>query len=118
MLFKASVAVLLLHILGAVATWTAYEEYLANLPSKAEAKRPKITFEPNQPWKPLPDSPPRHKTCEVKSHNDLQTDDSKYILNALRKCNNGGKVLFPRGQTYVIGKALNMQFLEHVDLGT
>ena len=47
----------------------------------------------------------------------MKTDDSAYILEALHKCNNGGKVVFPIGRTYVIGKAINMQFLEHVDIG-
>ena len=53
----------------------------------------------------------------MKSHNDLETDDSAYVLDALHKCNNGGKVVFPAGRTYVIGKPLDMKFLKHVDIG-
>jgi galacturan 1,4-alpha-galacturonidase len=46
----------------------------------------------------------------------MKTDDSAYILSALHKCNNGGRVVFPIGRTYVIGKPLEMQFLKHVDI--
>lgn len=47
----------------------------------------------------------------------MKTDDSAYILEALHECNHGGKVVFPIGTTYVIGKAMDMQFLKHVDIG-
>lgn len=47
----------------------------------------------------------------------MKTDDSAYVLEALKECNDGGRVVFPVGRTYVIGKPLDMQFLEHVDLG-
>lgn len=118
MLFKSILATALLQLLGVQATWTAYEEYLSSIPSKADGKRPEISFEPNQPWEAFPESPARHKTCKVKSHDDMKTDDSAYILDALHECNHGGRVVFPAGKTYVIGKALNMQFLKHVDVGT
>lgn len=101
----------------ALATWTAYEEYLSSIPTKQDASRPALSYSPNEPWKPLPWSPARHKTCRVKSHDDMVTDDSKYILDALHECNHGGRVVFPPGKSYVIGKALNMQFLKHVDIG-
>ena len=116
MAFKLWLAILF-HACTALATWTAYEEYLANLPSTGDSERPHITYEPNKPWQPLPSSPPRSKTCEVKSHDDMKTDDSQYIMDALHECNNGGRVLFPVNRTYVIGKAIDMQFLQHVDLG-
>ena len=117
MVSRLSIVTILLQAFGAIATWTAYEEYVANPPSKAESKRPEMSFDPNQPWEAFPSSPARHKTCKVKSHDDMKTDDSAYILDALNKCNNGGRVVFPSGTTYVIGKAINMQFLKHVDLG-
>lgn len=47
----------------------------------------------------------------------MKTDDSQYILEALNECNNGGTVIFPEYWTYVIGTALNMTFLKHVDIG-
>ncbi|KXL49328.1 MAG: glycoside hydrolase family 28 protein [Acidomyces sp. 'richmondensis'] len=46
----------------------------------------------------------------------MKTDDSQYILEALNECNNGGTVIFPEYWTYVIGTALNMTFLKHVDI--
>ncbi|KKA19006.1 Polygalacturonase [Rasamsonia emersonii CBS 393.64] len=36
------------------------------------------------------------------------------LLSALKECNNGGKVVFDK--QYVIGTALDLQFLKHVDL--
>ncbi|EMC99596.1 glycoside hydrolase family 28 protein [Baudoinia panamericana UAMH 10762] len=125
MLFRASIVALLLNVLGATATWSAYQEYLANLPaslptSKAVAKhpspRPAFGFHPNPPFAPFPHSPSRSKVCYVQSHNDMKTDDSAYILAALNQCNNGGTVIFPVNTTYVIGTALNLTFLQHIDI--
>lgn len=109
-------AFFLIQWLGVLGTWTAYEEYLSSIPTSQDAKRPVLSFSPNQPWEPLPTSPARHRTCNVKSHDDMHTDDSAHILDALHKCNNGGRVVFTAGTTYVIGKAINME-LNHVDLG-
>lgn len=117
MAWKTAFTALSLLVLPCLATQSAYEEYLASIPSKAELARPEIAFDGHQPYQPLPESPKRHKTCKVKSHDDMKTDDSEYILKALHKCNNGGKVVFPAGKTYVIGKALDLQFLQHVDIG-
>ncbi|KAK4504503.1 hypothetical protein PRZ48_005419 [Zasmidium cellare] len=119
MLLNGYIAALLLLCSTVSATWTAYKEYISTLPkhlSKRPSPRPESSFNPNEPWKPLPPSPPRHKTCYVKSHDDLKTDDSKYILNALHECNNGGHVVFPQGTTYVVGTALDLQFLKHIDI--
>ncbi|KAK4543344.1 Exopolygalacturonase X-1 [Oleoguttula mirabilis] len=119
MLFKTSVVALLLHALGASATWLAYEEYVSRLPktlSKHQGTRPKIAFEPKQPYSAFPKSPARTRDCYVQSHNDGKTDDSAYILSAVNKCNNGGHVIFPQGTTYVIGTALNFTDLKHIDI--
>lgn len=62
------------------------------------------------------DSPTRTQTCIAESHNDGSTDDSDYILQAVNACNHGGHVIFPREQTYVIGKALNLTHLTNIDL--
>ncbi|KAK5701219.1 Exopolygalacturonase X-1 [Elasticomyces elasticus] len=119
MRFQTSFAAVLLNTLGATATWTAYQEYLSGLPahvSKHQSPRPAITFKPKQPFEKFPKSPSRGRTCYVQSHNDLKTDDSPYILDAVNKCNNGGRVIFPQGTTYVIGTALDLSHLEHVDI--
>lgn len=71
---------------------------------------------PHRPFKPLPTSAPRTRTCHVASHGHGQ-DDSANVLAALKKCNNGGKVVFDADKTYTIGTALDMTFLKHVDLG-
>ncbi|GIZ41876.1 hypothetical protein CKM354_000516500 [Cercospora kikuchii] len=112
---------LVLQALSVTATWTAYKEYLDSLPKKLSKRpspspRPKISFDSVQPYRPLPSAGKRTKTCYVKSHDDLKTDDSKYILDALKKCNHGGHVVFPQGTTYVIGQALDLTFLDQVDL--
>ncbi|KNG87456.1 putative extracellular exo-polygalacturonase [Aspergillus nomiae NRRL 13137] len=70
---------------------------------------------PKPPFRPLPASSPRNKTCHVHSNGD-GTDDAPYILSALKQCNNGGKVVFDEDKEYTIGTALDMTFLKHVDL--
>ncbi|KAF2216812.1 glycoside hydrolase family 28 protein [Cercospora zeae-maydis SCOH1-5] len=112
---------LVLQALSVTATWTAYREYFDNLPKKLPKRprpspRPKIRFDGVQPYQSLPSPSRRTKTCFVESHDDLRTDDSEYIIDALNKCNHGGHVVFPRGTTYVIGTALDLTFLDHVDL--
>ncbi|CAK3748229.1 Exopolygalacturonase X-1 [Lecanosticta acicola] len=46
----------------------------------------------------------------------MTTDDSEYILAALESCNEGGHVVFPAGVTYVVGTALDLTFLKHIDI--
>lgn len=50
------------------------------------------------------------------SHNDGKTDDSPAILQTLEQCNEGGHVVFPAGVNYLIGTALDLRFLCHIDL--
>ncbi|KAI6859259.1 Exopolygalacturonase [Hortaea werneckii] len=119
MQLKTTLAALLSLSLGVNATWDAYEEYLSNLPahpSKHHGKRPDTCFEPKKPFREWPKPPFRGKHCYVKSHNDMKTDDSEYILEAIDKCNDGGHVIFPQGTTYVTGQALNLTYLKHIDL--
>lgn len=116
MRWKASLAALTPLALPCVATQSAYDEYLASVPSKAELARPEIKFDGHRPFQPLPESPRRHKVCKVESHDDMKTDDSPYIMEALHKCNDGGKVIFPAGKTYVIGTAMDLQ-LKNIDIG-
>lgn len=120
MQLKTSLAALLSLGLGASATWDAYEEYLSYLPARTferHGHRPKISFEPKRPFGHIPHSPSRGRHCYVKSHNDMKTDDSPYILEAIDKCNDGGHVIFPQGHTYVIGTALDLTYLKNIDLG-
>lgn len=72
---------------------------------------------PHHPFKPLPASSARTKTCHVASHGHGK-DDASNIMAALKKCNNGGKVVFDADTTYTVGTAMDMTFLKHVDLGT
>ena len=72
---------------------------------------------PHHPFHPLPPTHHRQKTCHVQSHGD-GSDDSKFIMSALKKCNNGGKVVFDADKHYTIGTALDLTFLKHVDLGS
>ncbi|RAL16148.1 putative extracellular exo-polygalacturonase [Aspergillus homomorphus CBS 101889] len=70
---------------------------------------------PHKPFQPLPTSKSRSKTCHVHSHGD-GSDDSEYILSAIKQCNNGGKVVFDANKEYTIGTALDLTFLKHIDL--
>ena len=118
--------------LGLCAVWVfasptldAYMSYEARIPGNFSAHEPKPAPprapSARPPFGRLPDgssphSPSRTKVCYVQSNDDLVTDDSEYILQALKECNDGGHVVFPKGTTYLIGTALDLTFLSHVDL--
>jgi galacturan 1,4-alpha-galacturonidase len=85
--------------------------------SETNPQRPSISCTPKVPAKPLPSHSPRTATCKVESHNDGITDDSSYIISAFHSCNHGGHVVFNTGLTYVIGTALDLTFLNHIDIG-
>ncbi|KAE8351579.1 putative exopolygalacturonase X [Aspergillus coremiiformis] len=70
---------------------------------------------PKPPFRPLPDSPPRTKTCHVKANKNGK-DDAPNILSALKECNNGGHVIFDKDTEYTVATAMDMTFLNHVDL--
>lgn len=80
------------------------------------SKRPNHVVGPHHPSKPLPASPDRTKTCIIQAHGN-GTDDSANILKAIKECNNGGHVVFPKNQKFTIGTALDLRFLNHIDLG-
>jgi galacturan 1,4-alpha-galacturonidase len=111
----------LLQASGTFATWTAYQEYVQSHSTGSvrthESDRPSLSYSPKRPYKKMHSSPKREKKCVVKSHNDFKTDDSSYVLQAVKKCNDGGHVLFPEGTTYVIGTALDLTGLKHIDIG-
>jgi galacturan 1,4-alpha-galacturonidase len=121
MLFQPLVAATLLSAISVVAspTWSAQQEYPESPPkslSKHQGARPKTAFSPKQPFKPFPSSAPRDRVCYVSSHDDGVTDDSEYILSAIDKCNPGGHVVFSQDKRYLIGTALNLINLNHIDL--
>ncbi|KAH7092516.1 pectin lyase fold/virulence factor [Paraphoma chrysanthemicola] len=78
------------------------------------SKRPHHPIAPHH-IKPIPTSPERTKTCVLKAQGN-GTDDSANILKAIKKCNNGGHVIFPKDQKFTIGTALDLTFLKHIDL--
>jgi galacturan 1,4-alpha-galacturonidase len=84
--------------------------------SESLFQRPRIAVAPHSAFKAFPFSPARHKTCHVKSHGNGR-DDSKYILQAFRKCSPGGHVVFDKDKVYTIGKAMDIRFLKRVDVG-
>lgn len=54
------------------------------------------------------------KVCTVKA-NGNQIDDVPNILKAFHTCGNGGKIIFPEGQSYWIATRLN-PILKNVDI--
>jgi galacturan 1,4-alpha-galacturonidase len=46
------------------------------------------------------------QTCTVTALGDGQ-DDSANILKAFEKCNNGGTVVFPKGENYFVATVMN-----------
>lgn len=77
---------------------------------------------PSPPGGSCPKPPPGHhghhghQVCPVKCEGSGQ-DDSKNILEALHKCNNGGRVVFEKSNEYTIGTALDLTFLNNIDIG-
>ncbi|KAI1320146.1 polygalacturonase [Xylariaceae sp. FL0255] len=81
--------------------------------SEPAISRPNIKPHPFNSGRPLPVSPPRTKRCAVPAKGNGQ-DDAPHILSALHECNNGGTVVLDKN--YTIATALDLTFLEHVDL--
>ncbi|KAL9115685.1 MAG: hypothetical protein Q9227_000053 [Pyrenula ochraceoflavens] len=104
----------------ATATYAPLAQYRKDHPrvSRHPSSRPSVQCSPKSPGSPPPTSAQRNGTiCYVQSHNDSVTDDSPYILDAINKCNNGGHVVFTEGTEYIIGTALDLTFLKHIDIG-
>ncbi|OBT97766.1 Exopolygalacturonase [Pseudogymnoascus verrucosus] len=80
------------------------------------SSRPNVKCHPHKPHVPPPSPAARHKVCYAKSHGDGKTDDTPYIMKALHDCNNGGHVVFREGVQYFIGTAMDLTFLNHIDL--
>ena len=105
----------------ATPTWQAFDQWAQGHGGKTTpdhtSPRPSLDCQPKHPSKPPPSPPSRNKVCYVPSHNDSVTDDSHYILDTLHDCNNGGHVVFKEGLKYTIGTALDLTFLNHIDIG-
>ena len=123
MLFQLSIIFAIALAAPAIAnpTWQALQAWSdgpRGRPSPDHTSpRPSVSCHPKSPSKPPPCPPPRNKVCYVRSHNDGVTDDSAYILDALHSCNYGGHVVFREGLKYTIGTALDLTFLNHIDIG-
>jgi len=66
-----------------------------------------ITSAFSSPWGPAPKRPANYgNTCTVQALGD-EKDDTPQILKAFEECNNGGTVVFPEDQNYLIGTKLN-----------
>ncbi len=81
------------------------------------SQRPTLKPMPYYPRVPFPSPPTRGKVCFVPTHGDGVTDDSDYIISTFHDCNDGGHIVFSRGQKYIIGTAMDWTFLKHVDIG-
>ncbi|CAO2649859.1 Nn.00g011510.m01.CDS01 [Neocucurbitaria sp. VM-36] len=101
-----------LALLQASAAWSSPLESNALV---ARSNRPHHPVKPHHPGKAFPPSPDRTKTCVVKAYGN-GTDDSQNILKAIKDCNNGGHVIFPKDKKFTIGTALDLTFLKHIDL--
>ncbi|PQE07854.1 Exopolygalacturonase A protein [Rutstroemia sp. NJR-2017a WRK4] len=93
---------------------------VASVAAYPSPSRPNIKPYPKTPSKAFPVSAARDpkRTCTVASGTG---DATPAILAAAHKCNNGGTVYFPAGQTYTVATALDLTFLSSVDfaiLGT
>ncbi|CAG8956663.1 hypothetical protein HYFRA_00012207 [Hymenoscyphus fraxineus] len=80
------------------------------------SSRPNISVFPKAPANLPAPSPARNRTCNVESHGDSSMDDSEYVFSALQSCNDGGHVVFKKGINYTIGTALDLTFLNHIDI--
>jgi galacturan 1,4-alpha-galacturonidase len=107
-------------------TWQAESDLVGNKVQRQEATetndgsvRPTVICSPIQPRLPPPVHGKRDKICHVRyNHRRPEADDSDYVIDAMRRCNDGGHVIFSPGVTYNIGTALDLTFLKHIDIGT
>ncbi|RLL95287.1 hypothetical protein CFD26_101708 [Aspergillus turcosus] len=79
------------------------------------SRRPDIVCHPHQCPGGLPVFPERRRLCYVKNNGNGQ-DDSQHILSAIHECNYGGRVVFRKGVQYTIGTALDLTFMNNIDI--
>lgn len=91
---------------------------LAALSLTTEARevpqRPDVKPTPLQPYRAIPESAPRTKSCFVKPSCTPGNDDSAKILAAFEECNNGGTVVLDK--EYTICNPLDLRFLKNIDV--
>ena len=78
--------------------------------------RPVVIPHPFNSGKEMPISPPRDvdRYCHIRPGCGEDRDDAPQILHAIKKCNNGGTVVFD--QKYQIKSRLDLTFLKHIDI--
>ncbi|KAK0627478.1 pectin lyase fold/virulence factor [Immersiella caudata] len=90
-------------------------EALASLELPAGAPRSIHEFRKRHPVQPWADDPGRRLVTIRPSAND-KDDVSDAFLQGLRDANNGGTLFLPGGGTFVIGKPLDLTFLQDVQI--
>ncbi|KAI8202042.1 Exopolygalacturonase X-1 [Colletotrichum sp. SAR 10_65] len=85
-------------------------------PKPSLPERPHVVPAPYNTGRDMPHSPPREKGryCYVKPGCGEKRDDAPKILDAFKKCNDGGTVVFDK--SYLIGSPLDLTFLKHIDV--
>jgi len=85
-------------------------------PGHNHPQRPVIKTGPYSTGRSPVASPPRDpkRYCYVKPSCTKGGDDAPNILEAFKRCNNGGTVVMDK--TYTLGSPLDLTFLKHVDL--
>nr|XP_036581871.1 exopolygalacturonase X [Colletotrichum truncatum]KAF6790428.1 exopolygalacturonase X [Colletotrichum truncatum] len=76
--------------------------------------RPDIQPGPIKPYKAIPKSTPRTKTCFVKPSCTKGRDDTPKIMAAMHECNNGGTIVLD--SEYNVCSPMDLRFLKHVDI--
>jgi galacturan 1,4-alpha-galacturonidase len=97
-----------------IALW-AYVQVIIAAPNLNIPQRPTLTPGPKHPTSPSPPSPARNlaKVCIVPGG---EKNSSASILAAFERCNNGGIVVFPPGETFTVAGPLDLTFLKNIDV--
>jgi galacturan 1,4-alpha-galacturonidase len=103
-------------IVGALASLVAL------LPSIAVADAAQAYSGPKSPSEfrnhhPYHNPPENHRQkIHIRSSKNDTDDISADFYNGLKKANNGGTLVLPKGQTFVIAKKLDLTFLENIEV--
>ena len=85
----------------------------ADVCKRQPSVRPVLVAAPHRPAIPHFQSPKRTKVCYVSAFGNGK-DDSPSIFSAAKACNNGGTVVLAE-PLYIIGKPLDLTFLNAID---
>ncbi|KAK1768140.1 exo-polygalacturonase [Phialemonium atrogriseum] len=85
---------------------------LASVELPAGVPRSLSEFRVKHPYKPR--STCSRKTVRIRASADDSDDVADEFLQGLKDANNGGTLYLPKGQTYMIGKPLDLTFLNDV----